>query len=44
MEHQVASTDIVVVYSDGLDDNLHEDDMKLCMEPYIKDGVLGSLG
>ena len=33
LEHEVKDGDIVMVYSDGLDDNLYEDDMRLCLEP-----------
>lgn len=44
LEQEVKDFDIVMVYSDGLDDNLYEDDMRMCLEPMIKDGVITSLG
>ena len=44
LEQEVKDFDIVMVYSDGLDDNLYEDDMRMCLEPLIKDGIITSLG
>lgn len=42
-EMQISDQDIVLAYSDGLDDNLYEDDKRLCITPYLKDGVLTSI-
>jgi len=43
-EFAIAEGDIVIAYSDGLDDNLYMEQITACVEPLIQNRLITSLG
>ena len=41
--HQVSDLDIVLVYSDGVSDNVYDKDFKKCVEENLHNGLVESL-
>ena len=40
---EIEDSDVVIVYSDGFDDNVYADGIPDCIEQYMEDGIVTSL-